>query len=198
MTRLAGRYRRWCWNNVQTHLVSHCMFSATATSCSNRDMLCFHHLKIWLQNLYCFKNMRVIQFYWSVHFSHSVLSDSLWPHGLQHARLPCLSPTPGALLKLMSLESVIPSNHFILCCPILLPSILPSIRVFSNESVLRIRWPKYWSFSFNIRPSSEYAGLIYFVIDWFDLLAVQGTLKSILQHHSWKASVLQCSAFFIV
>ena len=72
------------------------MFSATATSCSDRDMLCFHHLKIWLQNLYCFKNMRVIQFYWSVHFSHSVLSDSLRPHGLQHARLPCLSPTPGA------------------------------------------------------------------------------------------------------
>ena len=91
-----------------------------------------------------------------------------------------------------------PSNHLIFCCPILLPSIFPSIRVFSNESVLCIRWPKYWSFSFNISPSNEYAGLISFRMDWLDLLAVQGTLKSLLQHHSSKASVLQRSAFFIV
>ena len=91
-----------------------------------------------------------------------------------------------------------PSNHFILCCPLLLlPSVFPSIRVFSNESVLRIRWPKYWSFSFSISPSNIYSGLISFRIDWFDLLAVQGPLKSLLQHHSSKASALRCSAFFI-
>ena len=92
-----------------------------------------------------------------------------------------------------------PSNHLILCCPLLLlPSIFPSIRVFSNESALRIRWPKYWSFSFNISSSNEHSGLISFRIDWLDLLAVQGTLKSLLQHHSSKASILRCSAFFIV
>ena len=91
-----------------------------------------------------------------------------------------------------------PSNHLILCCPFLLLSIFPSVRVFSNESVLRITWPKYWSFSFNISPSNEYSGLISFRIDWFDLLAVQGTLKSLLQHHSLKASILWCSAFFTV
>ena len=103
------------------------------------------------------------------------------------------------LLKLMSIESVMPSNHLILCRPLLLlPSILPSIRVFSNEPVLCIRWPKYWSFSFLISPSSEYSGLISFRMDWLDLLAVQGTLKSLLQHHSSKTSVIQHSAFFIV
>ena len=103
------------------------------------------------------------------------------------------------LLKLMSSESVMPSNHLILCRPLLLPpSIFPSIRVFSNESVLCIRWPKYWSFSFSISPSNEYAGLISFRMDWLDLLVVQGTLKSLLQHHSAKASILQCSSFFIV
>ena len=91
-----------------------------------------------------------------------------------------------------------PSNHLILCRPLLLPSIFPSIRVFSNESVLRIRWPKYWSFSFSISPSNEHPGLISFRMDWLDLLAVQGTLKSLLQHHSSKASILQCSAFFTV
>ena len=104
-----------------------------------------------------------------------------------------------SLLKLMSIESVMPSNHLILCHPlILLPSIFPSIRVFSNESVLRIRWPKYWSFSFSISPSNEYSGLISFRIDWLDLLAVQGTLKSLFQHHSSTASILRRSAFFIV
>ena len=102
-------------------------------------------------------------------------------------------------LKLMSLELVMPSNHLILCCPLLLPPpIFPSIRVFSKESVLRIRWSKYWSFSFNISPSNEHSGLISFRMDWLDLLAVQGTLKSLLQHHSSKAPVLRCSAFFIV
>ena len=104
-----------------------------------------------------------------------------------------------SLLKLMSIQSVMPSNHLILCCPLLLlPSIFPSIRVFSSKSVLHIRWPKYWSFSFSISPSNEYLGLISFRIDLFDLLAVQGTLKSLLQHHSSKASILHHSAFFTV
>ena len=103
-----------------------------------------------------------------------------------------------SLLKFMSIESVMPSSHLIFCHPLLLPSIFPSIRVFSNESVLCIRWPKYWDFSFSINPSNEYSGLISFRMHWLDLLAVQGTLKSLLQHHSSKASILQCSAFFIV
>ena len=104
-----------------------------------------------------------------------------------------------SLLKLMSIESVMPFNHLILYCPLLLlPSIFPSIRVFSNESALCIRWPKYWSFSFNISSSNEYSGLISFRMDWLDLFAVQGTLKSLLQNHNSKASILQCSAFFIV
>ena len=120
------------------------------------------------------------------------MSDSLWPHELQHARPPCPSPKP------MSIESVKPSNHLILCRPLLLlPSMFPSIRVFLNESALCIRWPKYWSFSFRISPSNEYSGLISFRMDWLDLLGVQGTLKSLLQHHSSKASILH-SAFFIV
>ena len=104
-----------------------------------------------------------------------------------------------SLLKLMSIESVMPFNHLILCCPLLLLlSIFPSIKVFSSESVLHIRWPNYWSFSFSISPSNEYSGLISFRMDWLDLLVVQGTLKSLLQHHSSKASILQHSAFFIV
>ena len=103
-----------------------------------------------------------------------------------------------SLLKLMSIKLVMPSNHLILCRPLLLPSVFPSIRVFSNESVLRIRWPKDWSFSFNIIPSNEYSGLISFRMDWLDLLAVQETLKSLLQRHSSKAPILQCSAFFVV
>ena len=120
----------------------------------------------------------------SVQFS-PVMSDSLQPHGLQHTMPPCPSPTPQNLPKLMSTESVMPSNHLILCHPLLLlPSIFLSIRVFSNESALRIKWPKYWSFSFNISPSNEHSGLISFRMDWLDLLAVQGTLKSLLQHHS--------------
>ena len=104
-----------------------------------------------------------------------------------------------SLLKLMSIESVMPSNHLILCHPLLLqPSIFPSLRDFSNESALHIRWPKYWSFSFNIRTSNEYSGLMSFRMDWLDLPAVKGTLKSLLQHHSSKASILRHSAFFIV
>ena len=103
-----------------------------------------------------------------------------------------------SLLKLRSIESVVPSNHLILCCPLLLPSIFPSIKVFSNESALYIRWPKYWSFNFSISLSNEYSGLISFRMDWLDLLAVQGTLKSLLHHHSSKASILRHSAFFTV
>ena len=116
------------------------------------------------------------------------------------ARQASLSITSSQrLLKCMSIESVLPSNHFILCRPLLLlPSIVPSIRVFSNESVLHIRWPKYWSFRFSIRPSNEYSGLISFRMDWLDLLEVQGTLKSLLQHCTSKALIFQHRAFFIV
>ena len=135
----------------------------------------------------------------SVQFSRSVVSDSLQPQEPQHVRPPCPSPTPGVFPKPISIELMIQSNHLILCHPLLiLPSISPSFRVFSNESALHIRWPMYWSFSFSISPSNEYSGLIYFRMDWLDLLAVQGTLKSLLQHHSSKASILWCSAFFIV
>ena len=126
--------------------------------------------------------------------NHVWLFATRW---IAHARLPC--PACWSLFRFMSIKSVMPSNHLILCRPLLLlPSVFPSIRVFSNESVLHIRWPKYWSFSFSISPSIEYLGLISFRIDWFDLLAVQGTLKSRLQHHSSKATILWCSAFFIV
>ena len=117
---------------------------------------------------------------------------ALRPHGLQHARPPCPSPTPS-LLKLMFIESVMPSSHLIPCCRLLL---LPSI--FSSKSVCCIRWPKYWSFSFSISPSNEHPGLVSFRMDWLDLLEVQGTLNSLLQHHSSKASILLHSAFFIV
>ena len=131
-------------------------------------------------------------------FSCLVVSDSLQPYELQHARLPCPSKS-WSLLKLMSIKSVMPSKHFILWCPLLLlPSIFPGMRIFSNESIIHIRWPKYWSFSFNISPSNERSGLISFKMDWLDLLAVQGTLKSLLQHHSSKASIIWRSAFFIV
>ena len=131
-------------------------------------------------------------------FSCSVMSDSLCdPMDCSTPGLPVhhqlLEP-----LKLLSIELVMPSNHLILCRPLLLPSVLPSIRVFSNETVLCIRWPKYWSFSLSISPSNEYSGLISFRIDWLDLLAVQRTLKSLFQHHISKASVLWCSALFVV
>ena len=134
----------------------------------------------------------------SVQFSHSVVSNSAtaWTAACQAS----LSITNfWSLLKLMSIKLVMPSNHPILCCPLFLPpSIFPSIRVFSNESVLHVRWPKYWGFSFSMSPSNEYSGLISFKIDCLDLRAVQETLKSLLQHHSSKASILWCSAFFIV
>ena len=142
----------------------------------------WHHLRIY-----------------SVQFSHSIVSDSLWPHGRQHARLPCPSPIPRAYSNscplswwchpTISSSAVRFSSH--------LQSFLAS-EIFSNESVFHIRWPRYWSFSFSISPSSEYSGLISFRFDWFDLLAVHGTLKSLLQHHSSKASILLHSAFFIV
>ena len=131
-------------------------------------------------------------------FSHSVVVDSATPRTA--ARQSSLSITNSqSLLKLMSVKSVMPSNHLILCRPLLLlPSIFPSIRVFPNESALCISWPKYWGFSFSISPSKEYSGLSSFRINWLDLLAVQGTLKSLLQHYNLKASILQRSAFFIV
>ena len=138
--------------------------------------------------------------YWgSVPFSRSVMSNSLRPYGLQYARPPCPSPTPGAY------SNSCPLSQW--CHPTISSSVIPfssclqsfpSIRVFSNETVLHIRWPKYWSFSFNISPSNEHSGLISFKTDRLDLLAVQGTLKSLLQHHSSKASILRRSAFFIV
>ena len=143
-----------------------------------------------------FKGMESLQFS-SVQFSHSVMSDSLQPHELQHARPPCPSPTPGVHSNLPpSSQGCHPA---ILCLPLLLlPPIPPSIRVFSNESTLRMRWPRYWSFSFSIIASKEHPGLISFRMDWLDLLAVQGTLKRALQHHSSKASILRHSAFFRV
>ena len=129
-------------------------------------------------------------------FSHVWLFATSWAA----ARQASLSITNSrSLLKFMSIMWVIPSNHLILCCPLHLPpSVFPCIRVFSNESVLPIRWPVYWSFSFSISPSNEYSGLISFRMDWLDLLVVQGTLKSLLQHQSSKASILQCSAFFLL
>ena len=128
--------------------------------------------------------------------SHVQLFDTPWTAAHQSSLSLTIS---WRLLKLMSIELVMPSNQLILCHPLLLPpSIFPSIRVFSNKSVLCIKWPKYWNFSFSINPSNEYSGLITFRIDWFDLLAVQGTLKSLLQHHSSKTSTLLCSAFFMV
>ena len=134
-----------------------------------------------------------------VHFSSvTQLCPTLRPHGLQHTRPPCPLPTPRVYSN-SSIELVMPSNHLILCHPLLLlPSIFPSIRVFSDESALCIRWAKYWSFSFSISPSSEHSKLISLRMNWLDLLAVQGTLKSLFQHHSSKASILQHSAFFIV
>ena len=131
-------------------------------------------------------------------FSCSALYDSLPPHRLQHIKPPCSSPSPRACSN-SSFESVMPPNHLILCCPLLLlPWIFPSVKVFSNESAVCIRWPKYWNFSFSISPSNEYSELVSFTIDWCDLLAIQGTLKSLLQHHCSKASILCYSPFFMV
>ena len=132
----------------------------------------------------------------SVARSYPTLCD---PHGLQHPSLPSPSPTPGTCSNSCPSSRWMPSNHLILCLPLLLlPSIFPSIRLFSIKSVLHIRWPKYWSVSFSISLFNEYSGLIFFKIEWFDLLSVQGTLKSLLQHHSSKASILRLSAFFVI
>ena len=160
----------------------------------------FHTNSFTILLLYCMFFCFCWFLYISVQFSHSVVSNSLWPHGLHAAHEASLSITNSqSLLKPMSIESVMPLNHLILCRPLILqPSIFPSVRVFSNKSVLPIRWPKYWSFSFSISPSNEHSGLISFRMDWSDLLAVQGTLKSLLQHHSSKASILWRSAFSIV
>ena len=135
----------------------------------------------------------------NVGFKHNIQKSKIMASGPIRSRQASLSiKNSRSLPKLMSIESVMPSNHLILCHPLLLPpSIFPSIRVFSNESALHIKWPKYWSFSFSISPSNEHPGLIFRMV-WLDLLAVQGTLKSLLQHHGSKASILQCSAFFIV
>ena len=137
---------------------------------------------------------------WGINSVQSLSHVRLFATPWTAARQASLSNTNSrSLLKLMSIESVMPSNHLILCHPLLLPSsIFPSIRVFSNESVLLIKWPKDWSFSFSISPSNEHPGLISYRMDWLGLLTVHGTLKSLLQHHSSKASILQCSAFFIV
>ena len=149
------------------------------------------HITCLLRNLYAGQEATVRtrhETISSVQFSCSVVSNSLRPHEPQHSRPLCPSPSPRVYSNSCPM---IPSNHLILCHLLLLPlSIFPSIRVFSNESVFRIRWPKYWSFSFSINPSNEYSGLISFRMDWLDLLAFQGTLKSLLQHHSSKASIL--------
>ena len=152
-----------------------------------KQMNCWH----WFQHIFPVWLFSSVQ-----SLSHVWLFVTPWTVACQAS----LSTTNfWSLLKLMSMESVIPSNRLILCCCLLLlPSIVPSIRVFSIESVLPIRWPKYWSIGFSISPSNEYPGLISFRIDWFDLCAVQGTLKSLLQHHNSKTSILRCSAFFIV
>ena len=147
----------------------------------------------------CYRLKTFFFFTFCLAISVSLVTQSC-PTPWTAARQASLSITNSrGLLKLMSIESGMPADHLILCCPLLLlPSILPSIRVFSNESVLHIRWPKYWSFSFSISPCYEYSGLISSRMDWLDLLAVQGTLKGLLQQHSSKASILHCSAFFIV
>ena len=148
---------------------------------------------IWLK---CIGISEKVQFSLAQLLSHVWFFATPWTAALQ-ASLSIINSQ--SLFKLMFIVLVMPSNHLILCCPLLLlPSVFPSIRVFSNESVLYIRWPKYWSFSFSISSSNEYSGLISFRLDWLDLLAVQGTLKSLLQHHSSKASILLCSAFFMV
>ena len=170
--------------------------------------LIYKNLRIYSRNyfllLFCFWSNLEIKLYTSSNEETKVsqfssiaqLCPTLWPHGLQHTSLSITNS--WNLCKLMSIESVKASNHLILYCPLLLlPSIFLSIRVFSNESFLPIRWPKYWSFSFSNSSSNEYSGLISFRMDLLDLLEVQGTFNSLLQHHSSKASILQCSAFFI-
>jgi len=176
--------------------------SGLSTQClaPSRFSMTICSVKEWMSSvMYVFHGhdiMLMLQFSSVQSFSRVWLFVTPWTAAHQAS----LSITNSqSLLKLMSIETVILSNYLVLCCSLLLPpSIFPSIRVFPNESVLRMRWPKYWSFSFNISPSNEHSGLISFRRDWLDLLAVQGTLQSLLQHHSSKASILQCSAFFTV
>ena len=174
------------WLFITTHFQHFKKFS-TSFSFTFLTVKYFHHI---------YNDNVSVQFSSFQSLSPVGLFATPWPAAWQ-ASLSIINSQ--SLLKLMSNESVMPSNRLILCCPLLiLPSIFPSIRVFSNESVLCIRWPKYWSFSFSISPSNEHLGLISFRMDWLDLLAVQGTLKNLLQHHSSKASILWRSAFFIV
>ena len=161
--------------------------------------------RFWLCTIFLFLSLFRLRNTWlkigisSVQFSLSVVSSSLQPHESQQTRPPLSITNSWSSLKLMSIESVMPSSHLILCHPLLLLlPIPPSIRVFSKESALHLRWPKYWSFSFRISPSNEHPGLISFRMDWLDLLAVQGTRKSFLQHHSSKASILRSSVFITV
>ena len=173
--------------------------SVTDNQWRNKVMFCFNKW-YWAKQLIYMKSKYwlIVHHHFSLlqSFSHVQLFTTPWTTACQASLSISNSQSPH---KPMSIESVMPSNHLTLCCPLLLlPSIFPSIRVFSNESALHIRWPKYWSRSFNISPSNEHPGLISFRMDWLDLLAVQGTLKSLLQHHSSKASIFQHSAFFTV
>ena len=201
---LHGKEETWIqvssWEGYPSHLLS-LLFPPTPTNPHSPSQAFWRQCTKQNSQIWESKNKEDLCFPGGAQFSQfscSVMSDSLRPHESQHARPPCPLPTPR-VHSVMPIESVIPSSHLILCCPLfLLPPIPPSIRVFSNESTLHMRWPKYWNFSFSISPSNEHSGLISFRMDWLDLLAVQGTLKSLLQHHSSKASVLRCSAFFIV
>ena len=172
------------------HLIRHLLMVEICTPFHLGHTVC-RDMVLWLKSWWI-ENSYLLQ------FSCSVTSDSATPWIAAHRASLSITNSRSSL-KLTSIELVMPSSHLILCRPLLLlPTIPPSIRVFSNESALRIRWPKYWSFSFSISPSNEYPGLISFRMDWLDLLEVQGTLKSLLQHHSSKASILWCSAFFTV
>ena len=195
---------------METIILTSTMTECNHSECSVLYIASFNHChvceiydtkcaNIWLFLLLC-NSMLYEYTKFSVQFSSVAQKCPTICDPKTGARQASLSITNSwSLPKLMSIESVMASNILILCCPLLLlPSIFPSIRVFSEESVLRMRWPKYWSFSFNISPSKEYSGLISFRMDWLDLLAVQGTLRNLLQHHSSKASILRCSAFFTV
>ena len=173
----------WIWESLSSKLKKKKKGTPSwSLFISYKPFLCTFHIKFLISPVQSLSCVQLFVTPWTVARQASLSITNSW-----------------SLLKLMSIELVIPSNHLILCHPLLfLPSIFPSIGVFSNESALCIRWPKYWSFSFNITPSNEHPGLISSRMDWLDLLAVQGTLKSLLQHHSWKASILGHSAFFIV
>ena len=176
---------------------SKCCFLTCIQICQEGGkMVCYSHL---LKNFSQFVVIYIVKFF-QFSLVQSLSCVRLFATPWNAARQASLSITNSrSSLKLTSIESVMPSSHLILCRPLfLLPPIPPSISVFSNESTLHMRWPKYWSFSFSIIPSKEHPGLIFFRMDWLDLLAVQGTLRSLLQHHSSKASILQCSAFFTV